>query len=47
MKQIGIQELSHEVVDELIKAVIVHAPDRVEILLNYADEYNMIEQTGS
>ncbi len=46
-KQVGIEELSREVIDELIKAVIVHAPDRIEILLNYADEYNMIEQTGS
>jgi hypothetical protein len=46
-KQIGIRELSREVVDELIKAVIIHAPDRIEIVLNYADEYGMIEQTGS
>jgi hypothetical protein len=39
IKQTGITELTQSVVDEFIKEVIVYAPDRIEIVLNYADQY--------
>ena len=38
-RQIGIQELTREVVEEFIKEIKVYAVDRVEIIFNYADEY--------
>ncbi len=47
-KQVGIQELTQAVVDEFIAAVNVYAPDRIEIKLNYADEFDtIVAQTGS
>ena len=39
IKQLGITELTQASVDEFIKEVIVYAPDRIEVVLNYADEY--------
>jgi len=44
-KHTGIQELSREIVDEFIKAIRIHAADRIEIVLNYADEYKKIAET--
>lgn len=38
-KQVGIQTLTREVVDEFVKSIYIYAPDRIEIMLNYADEY--------
>jgi DNA invertase Pin-like site-specific DNA recombinase len=38
-KQVGIKELTQEVVNEFIKVIYVYSPDRIEIILNYADEY--------
>ena len=47
-RQAGINELSREVVDEFIKAIHVHTPDRIEITLNYADEYEkIVEKAGA
>jgi conjugal transfer/entry exclusion protein len=47
-RQTGIQELTRAVIDEFIKSVHVYAPDRIEITLNYDDEYEAIlAQTGS
>jgi len=43
----GIAELTQSVVDEFIKEVIVYAPGRVEIVLNYADEYLIIVGEGA
>lgn len=46
-KQVGIKTLTHEVVDEFVKAIHVHTIDRIEITLNYADEYQQVlEQMG-
>ena len=41
-KQAFITELSRKVVDEFIQAIYIYAADRVEIILNYADEYELI-----
>jgi len=41
-KQVDIQELSRIVVDEFIQAIHVYAPDRIEVTLNYMDEYAKI-----
>ena len=41
-RQIDIRELSKEVVDEFISSIHIHAPDRIEITLNYSDEYEKI-----
>jgi DNA invertase Pin-like site-specific DNA recombinase len=38
-RQIGITELTQKLVDEFVKEIKVYAPDRIEIVLNYADEY--------
>jgi hypothetical protein len=38
-RQIGITELTQSLVDEFVKEIKVYAPDRIEIVLNYADEY--------
>ena len=41
-RQLDIRELSKEVVDEFISSIHIHAPDRIEITLNYSDEYEKI-----
>ena len=46
-KHIGIQELSREVVDEFIQAIYVYAPDRIEVILNYADDYNRVTKANT
>ena len=46
-KQMGIGELTQSVVDEFINEVIVYAPGRIEIVLNYADEYLTIAGEGA
>jgi hypothetical protein len=38
-QQVGITELTREVVQEFVQRVNVHAPDRIEVVFNYADEY--------
>ena len=43
-RQAGINELSREVMDEFIQSVHVYAPDRIEIILNYADEFEKIQE---
>lgn len=46
--QDGIEKLSKEVVDEFIKEIHVYDSDRIEVTLNYADEYlKMQKQMGS
>lgn len=47
-RQAGIEKLSKEVVDEFIKAIHVFDSARIEITLNYADEYLRLQrQMGS
>ena len=41
-KQVFIKELSRAIVEEFIEAIHVYAPDRVEIILNYADEFEKL-----
>ena len=41
--QIFINELSREIVDEFIQAIHVYSPDRIEITLNYIDEFEKIK----
>ena len=38
-EQAGIQELTKAVVAEFIKAIYIHAPNRIEIVFNYSDLY--------
>jgi sugar-specific transcriptional regulator TrmB len=37
--QIGITELTQTMVDEFVKEIRVYTPDRIEVVLNYADEF--------
>jgi hypothetical protein len=39
---VGITELTKDVVDEFIKEIRVYSPERIEIIFNYADEYERI-----
>jgi len=41
-KQVGISELTRDIVCEFIKAIHVYSPEHIEITLNYADEYARI-----
>jgi DNA invertase Pin-like site-specific DNA recombinase len=42
-KQFGITGLSREIIAEFIQAIHIYAPDRIEITLNYADEYEKLQ----
>jgi DNA invertase Pin-like site-specific DNA recombinase len=41
-KQLGITELTREVVEEFISEVKVYSPERIEVVFNYADGYEEI-----
>jgi seryl-tRNA synthetase len=41
-KQVGITELTRAVVEEFISEVRVYSPERIEVIFNYADEYERI-----
>jgi hypothetical protein len=41
-KQVGITELTKDVVDEFIKEIRVYSPERIEVIFNYADEYERV-----
>jgi hypothetical protein len=38
-RQVGLTELTREVVTEFVREVKVYAPDRIEVVFNFADEY--------
>jgi DNA invertase Pin-like site-specific DNA recombinase len=44
-KQSGITELTRSIVEEFVKEIKVFAADRIEIVFNYADEYEKIAET--
>jgi len=44
-RQVGITELTYEVVQEFIKVVKVYTPDRIEVVFNYADEFERNAET--
>jgi hypothetical protein len=47
MEFAGITELTREVIDIFVKEVRVYAADRIEIVMNFADEYKRVaEQLG-
>ncbi|MCL2053348.1 MAG: recombinase family protein [Oscillospiraceae bacterium] len=46
-KQVGITELTRPIVEELINTIKVYAPDRIEIVFNYSDEYAKILELTS
>ncbi|MDR1208915.1 MAG: hypothetical protein LBK41_01165 [Clostridiales bacterium] len=41
-KQVGITELTRAVVEEFISEVRVYSPERIEVIFNYADEYERV-----
>jgi DNA invertase Pin-like site-specific DNA recombinase len=41
-KQAGIQEITRAIVEEFISEIKVYAADRIEIVFNYADEYEKL-----
>ena len=44
----GIAELTREVLDIFVKMVHVYAADRIEVVLNFAEEYKRVaEQVGA
>jgi DNA repair exonuclease SbcCD ATPase subunit len=45
-RQININELTREIVNEFIQSIHVYAPDRIEITLNYADEFERLSMQG-
>jgi hypothetical protein len=48
MEFAGITELAREVLDIFVKEVRVYAADRIEVVMNFADEYKrMAEQLGA
>jgi DNA invertase Pin-like site-specific DNA recombinase len=48
VRQIGITELTQSLVDGFVKEIKVYAPDRIEVVFNYADEYaKLIELTDN
>jgi len=42
-KQVCITELSRKIVDEFIQAIYIYTPERIEVVLNYADEFESIK----
>ena len=42
-KQACITKLPREIVDEFIQAIYVYTPERIEVVLNYADEFEAIK----
>gem|GEM_PF-3449110 len=42
-KQVNITELSRVIVDEFIEAIHVYASDRIEVTLNYIDEFEKLQ----
>ena len=43
MEFAGITELTLEVLDIFVKEVRVYAADRIEVVMNFADEYKRVE----
>jgi DNA invertase Pin-like site-specific DNA recombinase len=41
-KQVGITELTRGIIEEFISEIKVYSPERIEIIFNYADEYEKI-----
>ena len=41
-KQVGLQELTRTIVDELIFEVKIYSSDNIEIIFNFVDEYEKI-----
>jgi hypothetical protein len=46
-KLVNIQSLTPELINELVKEIRVYTPDRVEIMLNYADEFEKLQNGGA
>jgi DNA repair exonuclease SbcCD ATPase subunit len=42
-KQVCINELTRVIVDEFIEAIHVYTSDRIEIILNYKDEFERLQ----
>ena len=42
-KQVNITELTRVIVDEFVEAIHVYAPDRIEVTLNYVDEFEKLQ----
>ncbi len=41
----NIQSLTREMVNELVKEIRVYSPDRIEIVMNYADEFEKLQSS--
>jgi hypothetical protein len=44
IKYVGITELTREVLDIFVKEILVYSSDRIEVILNFADEYEKVSK---